>query len=75
MFREVTATALLVAGALFPIVNPLGNAPVFLTLTRGLSEQGLARLAWSIAVNSLVLLLVSILLARTYLGSLAFRFP
>lgn len=75
VFREVTATALLVAGALFPIVNPLGNAPVFLTLTRGLSEQGLARLAWSIAVNSLVLLLVSIFIGTHILGFFGISLP
>jgi multiple antibiotic resistance protein len=75
VFREVTATALLVAGALFPIVNPLGNAPVFLTLTRGLSEQGLARLAWSIAVNSLVLLLVSVFIGTHILGFFGISLP
>jgi len=28
------ASMLLVVGALFPIVNPLGGAPIFLMLTR-----------------------------------------
>jgi small neutral amino acid transporter SnatA (MarC family) len=32
---ELASNTLLVVGALFPIVNPLGNAPIFLTLTRG----------------------------------------
>src|SRR6476660_7966559 len=57
---ELTANTLLVVGALFPIVNPLGNAPIFLTLTRGLSGQGRTKLARAIAVNGLVLLVVSI---------------
>src|SRR5262249_23182738 len=73
--RQVTASALLVAGTLFPIVNPLGNAPIFLTLTRGLSEQGLARLAWSIAVNSLVLMLVSIFIGTHILGFFGISLP
>ena len=34
-FSELVASTLLVVGALFPIVNPLGNAPIFLMLTRG----------------------------------------
>ena len=42
---------LLVVGALFPIVNPLGNTPIFLTLTRGLSGIGRAKLARTIAIN------------------------
>ena len=53
---EVVASTLLVVGALFPIVNPLGNTPIFLMLTRGLSEQGRAKLARTIAVNGLVLM-------------------
>ena len=28
----------LVLGALFPIVDPIGNTPIFLSLTRGLSS-------------------------------------
>jgi hypothetical protein len=37
---ELAANTLLVVGALFPIVNPLGNTPIFLTLTRDLSGPG-----------------------------------
>ena len=31
-------TALLIIGALFPIVNPLGNVPIFLSLTAGFTS-------------------------------------
>ena len=58
-FSELAANTLLVVGALFPIVNPLGNAPIFLTLTRGLSGRGRTKLEWAIAVNGLVLMVVS----------------
>jgi multiple antibiotic resistance protein len=74
-FREVTESALLAAGALFPIVNPLGNAPIFLSLTRGLSEGGLARLAQRIAVNSLVLMIVSIFIGTHILGFFGISLP
>jgi multiple antibiotic resistance protein len=74
-FREVTENALLAAGALFPIVNPLGNAPIFLSLTRGLSEQGLAKLARSIAANSLVLMIVSIFIGTHILGFFGISLP
>ena len=39
-FGELIAATFLVVAALFPIVNPLGNTPIFLTLTRGLSGTG-----------------------------------
>ena len=61
-------------GALFPIVNPLGNTPIFLTLTRGLSGQGRTKLARAIAVNGLVLMVVSIFIGtHMYSGSSGFR--
>ncbi len=50
---------LLVVGALFPIVNPLGNTPIFLSLTRGLSSRARIVLARMIAVNGLILILAS----------------
>jgi multiple antibiotic resistance protein len=34
---DLAKNTLLVVGALFPIVNPIGNTPIFLSLTRGLS--------------------------------------
>ena len=46
-------------GALFPIVNLLGNTPILLTLTRGLTGPGRHKLARAIAVNSLILMVAS----------------
>ena len=48
---ELTKTSLLIVGALFPIVNPIGSTPIFLSLTNGLSSQGRAILARMIAIN------------------------
>lgn len=72
---QLVASTLLVAGALFPIVNPLGNAPIFLLLTRGLSEQGRAKLARTIAVNGLVLMVVSIFIGTHILGFFGISLP
>jgi multiple antibiotic resistance protein len=72
---EFTASTLLVVAALFPIVNPLGNTPIFLTLTRGLSGQGRARLAQAIAVNGLVLMVVSIFIGTHILGFFGISLP
>ena len=69
------ASTLLVAGALFPIVNPLGNAPIFLMLSRGVSDQGRAKLARAIAVNGLVLMVVSIFIGTHILGFFGISLP
>jgi len=72
---ELAASTLLIVGALFPIVNPLGNTPIFLTLTRGLSGPGRARLARTIAVNGLVLMVVSIFIGTHILGFFGISLP
>jgi multiple antibiotic resistance protein len=72
---QVVASTLLLVGALFPIVNPLGNAPIFLMLTRGVSKQGRARLARTIAVNGLILIVVSIFIGTHILGFFGISLP
>lgn len=74
-FREMLASTLLVVGALFPIVNPLGGAPIFLALTRGISDQGRAKLARTIAMNGLVLIVVSIFIGTHILGFFGISLP
>jgi multiple antibiotic resistance protein len=75
VFSELTANTLLVVGALFPIVNPLGNTPIFLTLTRGLSGPGRTKLARTIAVNGLVLMVASIFIGTHILGFFGISLP
>jgi len=72
---ELAANTLLVVGALFPIVNPLGNTPIFLTLTRGLSGQGRAKLARTIAMNGFVLMVASIFIGTHILGFFGISLP
>jgi len=74
-FSQLVASTLLVVGALFPIVNPLGNAPIFLMLTRGLSNQARTKLARTIAVNGLVLMLVSLFIGTHILGFFGISLP
>ena len=74
-FSQLVASTLLVVGALFPIVNPLGGAPIFLMLTRGLSEQGRAKLARTIAINGLALMVVSIFIGTHILGFFGISLP
>jgi multiple antibiotic resistance protein len=65
----------LVVGALFPIVNPIGNTPIFLSLTRGLSSQGRTALARMIAVNGLILILGSIFIGTYILAFFGISLP
>lgn len=66
---------LLVLAALFPIVNPVGNAPAFLALTRGLPDQARTRLARSVALDSLALICVSIFIGTHILGFFGISLP
>ena len=72
---DLVRNVLLVVGALFPIVNPIGNTPIFLSLTRGLSEQGRAALARMIAVNGLILILTSIFIGTHILAFFGISLP
>ncbi len=65
---QLSAAILVVVGAVLPVVNPPGDAPIFLRLTAGCDEPTRRALARHIAVYSFVLLLGSMLL-----GSLVLR--
>jgi len=51
---------LLVFAALFPIVNPVGMAPIFATMTFAYSTEIRRTMAMRIAINGMVLLIASI---------------
>jgi multiple antibiotic resistance protein len=72
---ELAKNTLLVVGALFPIVNPIGNTPIFLSLTRGLSGRGRTVLARMIAVNGLILILTSIFIGTHILAFFGISLP
>jgi multiple antibiotic resistance protein len=58
--RQIVEGVLLVFAALFPIVNPLGGAPIFLAMTSGYSPEERASLAWRVTVNAFFLLVASV---------------
>ncbi len=72
---DLAKYTLLVVGALFPIVNPIGNTPIFLSLTRGLSSHGRVALARMIALNGLMLLLASIFIGTHILAFFGISLP
>ena len=58
--RQIVEGVLLVFAALFPIVNPLGGAPIFLAMTSDYSPAERAALAWGVTVNAFILLVASV---------------
>ena len=74
-FSELVKNALLVVAALFPVVNPIGNTPIFLSLTRGLSSQARSTLARMIAINGLILTVTSIFVGTHILAFFGISLP
>ena len=74
-FSDLVKTTLLIVGTLFPIVNPIGNTPIFLSLTRGLSGQARKTLARMIALNGLYLILASIFIGTHILTFFGISLP
>lgn len=72
---NMLSSSLLIVGALFPIVNPLGNAPIFLSLTPGYTAVNRRILSRKIAMNSFLLLVVSILIGTHILDFFGISLP
>lgn len=73
--RDVLKSCLLVLTALFPIVNPLGNTPIFLSLTPGYSSESRVILSRKIALNSFWLLTGSMLIGTHILDFFGLSIP
>lgn len=72
---EAAESTLLILSALFPIVNPLGGAPIFLTMTRDYSGRDRLTLAWRVSVNSFFLLICSCLVGTHILTFFGISIP
>ena len=66
---------LLVYAALFPIINPIGSAPLFLGLTEFTTTQQRNALAARVAINSLFLLLGSMFIGSHVLEFFGISLP
>ncbi len=69
------ATVLLALGALLPIVDPLGGAPIYLGMTAGLTPAERGRMARAVAMNSFLLLLASTLIGAYVLDFFGLSIP
>jgi multiple antibiotic resistance protein len=72
---EAAKSTLLILSALFPIVNPLGGSPIFLTLTRGYSASARRALSRRVAMNSFFLLVSSCLVGTHILSFFGISLP
>jgi len=72
---ETAKSIILIISTLFPIVNPLGGSPIFLSLTRSYPPDARWTLSRSIAVNSLFLLIGSYLIGTHILSFFGISLP
>ncbi len=73
--QNIINAFLLVYAALFPIVNPIGSAPLFLRMTSGRSSAERSALAQSVARNSFFLLLGSLFIGSHVLEFFGITLP
>ena len=74
-FSHFASTVLLAVGALLPIVDPLGGAPIFIGMTGGLTQAERVRMAKSVAINSFLLLIASVLIGAYVLDFFGISIP
>ena len=72
---QILKTSFLVVTALFPIVNPLGGAPIFLSLTQYYSGEERKLLSRRIAMNGFMLLTGSYLIGTHILAFFGISLP
>lgn len=72
---DIVNAFLLVYAGLFPIINPIGNAPIFLGLTRRCTEGERNSLALRVTLNSFCLLLGSLLVGSYVLEFFGITLP
>ena len=75
MVIEVAKSILLVVSALFPIVDPIGGSPVFLSLTLDYDRETRKLLARRIAINSFILLIASFTVGSHVLSFFGISLP
>ena len=72
---EVAKSILLIVSALFPIVNPIGGSPVFLSLTGDYTAPARRLLAWRVTLNSFILIVASYLVGTHILAFFGISIP
>jgi multiple antibiotic resistance protein len=74
-FIHFGSIVMLAVGALLPIVDPLGGAPIYMAMTASLTTAERSRLAKSVAINSFLLLVASTLIGAYVLDFFGLSVP
>jgi multiple antibiotic resistance protein len=72
---EIARPATLAVAALMPIVNPLGSAPIFLSISADLPTMARRQLARQVAWNSFLLLAAAMLIGSHVLRLFGISVP
>ena len=72
---EAAKNLFLIVSALFPIVDPVGGSPFFLTMTNEYLPEARRALSWRIALNSFVLLVGSYFVGTYILAFFGISLP
>jgi multiple antibiotic resistance protein len=75
LIAQAAKSVLLVVSALFPIVDPIGGAPIFLSLTRDYTPQTRRILARRIAMDSFILMIASFAIGSHVLSFFGISLP
>lgn len=75
LIGQLIKSALLIVTALFPIVNPLGSAPIFLSLTHYYSTDQRKLLSRRIGLNSIALIVGSYFIGTHILAFFGISLP
>jgi len=73
--QQLVKAILVVVGAILPIVNPLGSAPMFLAMTHGTDTGTRSTLALQVAINSFLLLMGSLIFGNFVLKLFGLSVP
>jgi len=72
---DLISAFVLVFAAMFPIVDPLGSAPIFLSLTADRTPEERTRLARDVAFNSFLMMLGSLLFGSEIIEFFGIKIP
>ena len=73
--QQLVKAILVVVGAILPIVNPFGSAPMFLAMTHGADTGTRKALALQVAINSFLLLMGSLIFGNFVLKLFGLSVP
>jgi multiple antibiotic resistance protein len=72
---DIVKSSILIVSALFPIVNPLGSSPIFLSLTRDYSSETRTILSSKVALNGFIVLIASMITGTHILAFFGISLP